>query len=165
MVSYNKVTMITVSWEAFLRNISFHSPNIPKTNLTPACSAPGCQKTQHYCHTTRRKLGSSSCETQPLEGCHKCPGSCLVPSVGWASSNTERNEHLCEMKVFLLWLQTYLLSNYTFPAGLERTSQTSHAVGHRFTLFGILHSKQHPVTREIPETWDDPIPHLAKVKY
>lgn len=114
---------LTRDWEKALKSSALHPPNIPKTNLTP-----GCQKTQHYCHTTRRKLESSSCETQPLEACHTCPDSCLVPSVGWSNSDTERNQHLCKIKVVSSVTADLLLplSNYTFTsrAGKDVTKQS-----------------------------------------
>lgn len=115
--------------------------NIRSTRLThdwkkkkikkKACPAPGCQEIQHHCHRTSRKPYSSSCESQfilqtpPLEAERTHLGSCVVPAVAWAKCNG----YLCKMKVLFPWLQTNCSRcNYTFAAGLERTSQTSHAV-------------------------------------
>lgn len=113
------------------KSSALHPPNIPKTNPTPACSAPGCQKPQHHCHRTRRKLRSSSCETQPLKAYHTFV---LVPVssrlVGRMSSSVEFNEAVENENTPSVTADLLLpLSNYTFTAGLERTSQTSHAVG------------------------------------
>lgn len=122
---------LTRDREEATESSTLHPPNIPKTSPTPACSAPGCQKTQHHCHRTRQKLRSSSCETQPLKAYHSYV-LVLVSSrlVGRTSSSVEFNEPVENENTPSVTPDLLLpLSNYTFTAGLERTSQTSHAAG------------------------------------